>query len=156
MVLELRSRTEDKDLRKTKKLNSVSAAIARGKRPVSFRTRKLRLSAPMVLQGGPCGRVGHRRTYFRNGHPRGWPFLFNNWRIMDKPRGQRPERKGGSGAPSRGFKGKGKPRPGGDRPGRDGRPRSSAPRRDDREKREDTRPKFDFPLIPDQSKMVPT
>ncbi|MGA1628538.1 MAG: hypothetical protein ACO330_06945, partial [Aquiluna sp.] len=69
---------------------------------------------------------------------------------MDKPRGQRPERKGGSGAPSRGFKGKGKPRPGGDRPNRDGRPRSSAPRRDDREKREDTRPKFDFPLIPDE------
>ncbi|MGA1767868.1 MAG: hypothetical protein ACO4AA_04595, partial [Aquiluna sp.] len=38
----------------------------------------------------------------------------------------------------------------GDRPNRDGRPRSSAPRRDDREKREDTRPKFDFPLIPDE------
>jgi len=69
---------------------------------------------------------------------------------MDKPRGQRPERKGGSGAPSRGFKDKGKPRPGGDRPNRDGRPRSSAPRRDDREKREDNRPKFDFPLIPDE------
>ncbi len=69
---------------------------------------------------------------------------------MDKPRGQRPERKVGSGAPSRGFKGKGKPRPDGDRPNRDGRPRSSAPRRDDREKREDTRPKFDFPLIPDE------
>ena len=45
---------------------NVSAAIARGKRPVTFRTRKLRLSAPMVLQGGPCGRVGHRRTPFRN------------------------------------------------------------------------------------------
>jgi hypothetical protein len=44
---------------------NVSAAIARGKRPVPFRTRKLRLSAPMVLQGGPCGRVGHRRTPFR-------------------------------------------------------------------------------------------
>ena len=43
-------------------VDSVSAAIARGKRPVTFRTRKLRLSAPMVLQGGPCGRVGHRRT----------------------------------------------------------------------------------------------
>src|ERR1700760_1273695 len=43
-------------------IHSVSAAIARGKRPVTFRTRKLRLSAPMVLQGGPCGRVGHRRT----------------------------------------------------------------------------------------------
>src|SRR3954453_22923300 len=43
-------------------IHSVSAAIARGKRPVTFRTRKLRLSAPMVLQGGPCGRVGHSRT----------------------------------------------------------------------------------------------
>lgn len=43
-------------------INSVSAAIARGKRPVTFRTRKLRLSAPMVLRGGPRGRVGHRRT----------------------------------------------------------------------------------------------
>jgi hypothetical protein len=40
----------------------VSAAIASGKRPDTFRTRKLRLTAPMVLQGGPCGRVGHRRT----------------------------------------------------------------------------------------------
>ena len=76
MVLEVWSRTEDLIFERLK-LNSVSAAIARGKRPVSFRTRKLRLSAPMVLQGGPCGRVGHRRTYFRNGHPQGWPFLFN-------------------------------------------------------------------------------
>ena len=48
-------------------VDSVSAAIARGKRPVTFRTRKLRLSAPMVLQGGPCGRVGHRRTSFECG-----------------------------------------------------------------------------------------
>ena len=47
----------------------VTAAIARGKRPVTFRTRKLRLSAPMVLQGGPCGRVGHRRTPIHDGHP---------------------------------------------------------------------------------------
>src|SRR3954453_20873509 len=52
-------------------VSSVSAAIARGKRPVTFRTRKLRLSAPMVLQGGPCGRVGHRRTYFAKAHPFG-------------------------------------------------------------------------------------
>src|SRR3954453_6558517 len=50
-------------------IHSVSAAIARGKRPVTFRTRKLRLSAPMVLQGRPCGRVGHRRAYIANGHP---------------------------------------------------------------------------------------
>ncbi len=45
----------------------VTAVMARGKRPVSFRTRKLSLSAPMVLPGGPGGRVGHRRTPFTNG-----------------------------------------------------------------------------------------
>ena len=42
--------------------------MARGKRPAPFRTRKLSLSAPMVLQVGTCGRVGRRRTYK---HPRG-------------------------------------------------------------------------------------
>lgn len=59
-------------------LNRVSAVIARGKRPVPFRTRKLSLSAPMVLQGGPCGRVGRRRTSsFRKGRPTwGGPFCF--------------------------------------------------------------------------------
>ena len=41
--------------------------MARGKRPAPFRTRKLSLSAPMVLQVGTCGRVGRRRTYK---HPR--------------------------------------------------------------------------------------
>jgi hypothetical protein len=45
--------------------HGVSVVIALGKRPVTFRTRKLSLSAPMVLQGGPCGRVGHRRTNIR-------------------------------------------------------------------------------------------
>ena len=42
--------------------------MAKGKRPAPFRTRKLRPSAPMVLQVGTCGRVGHRRTFQ---HPRG-------------------------------------------------------------------------------------
>src|SRR5918993_1159206 len=51
------------------KFHSVSVVIALGKRPVTFRTRKLSLSAPMVLQGGPCGRVGRRRTIFP-GKPR--------------------------------------------------------------------------------------
>src|SRR5690606_37915166 len=32
--------------------------------PVTFRTRKLSLTAPMVLHAGVCGRVGHRRTLF--------------------------------------------------------------------------------------------
>ena len=36
--------------------------MARGKRPVSFRTRKLSLSAPMVLPWRRGGRVGRRRT----------------------------------------------------------------------------------------------
>ena len=53
-----------KYLDECRKLESVSAAIARGKRPVPFRTRKLSLSASMVLQGGPCGRVDRRRTSF--------------------------------------------------------------------------------------------
>src|SRR5690625_3195774 len=40
----------------------VTVVIAWGKRPVPFRTRKLRPTAPMVLHPGGCGRVGHRRT----------------------------------------------------------------------------------------------
>src|SRR3954468_8484818 len=47
-----------------RQVHSVTAVMARGKRPVPFRTRKLSLSAPMVLPGGPGGRVGHRRTSF--------------------------------------------------------------------------------------------
>ena len=43
----------------------VTAVIASRKRPVPFRTRKLRPTAPMVLQPGGCGRVGRRRTFFR-------------------------------------------------------------------------------------------
>src|SRR5439155_21574099 len=43
-------------------LHSVSAVMAKGKHPVPFRTRKLSPSAPMVLRGGPRGRVGRRRT----------------------------------------------------------------------------------------------
>src|SRR3954453_6204497 len=41
--------------------------MARGKRPDPFRTRKLSLSAPMVLLRGRGGRVGRRRTTIRNG-----------------------------------------------------------------------------------------
>src|SRR5699024_4097982 len=43
---------------------SVTVVIAWGKRPVPFRTRKLRLTAPMVLQPGGCGRVGDCVTLF--------------------------------------------------------------------------------------------
>ena len=44
-------------------LDGVSVVIAMGKRPVPFRTRKLSLSAPMVLPGVLGGRVGRRRTF---------------------------------------------------------------------------------------------
>ena len=36
-------------------------AIAKRSHPFPFRTRKLSSSAPMVLHGRPCGRVGRRR-----------------------------------------------------------------------------------------------
>lgn len=52
----------------------VTAAIAKGKHPVPYRTRKLSLSAPMVLQPRGCGRVGRRRTYIvEEGSPLGGP-----------------------------------------------------------------------------------
>jgi hypothetical protein len=47
----------------------VTAVMAKGKHPVTFRTRKLSSSAPMVLHRGRCGRVGHRRTIFHEGPP---------------------------------------------------------------------------------------
>ena len=77
---------------------SVSAAIARGKRPVTFRTRKLRLAAPMVLQGGPCGRVGHRRTPIEKRPPihLGGLFAFN------PPFSGRARNRGWAGGGSRG------------------------------------------------------
>src|SRR3954470_7576476 len=52
--------------------------MARGKRPVSFRTRKLSLSAPMVLPWRRGGRVGRRRTTPPKGpQPPGWgPFAY--------------------------------------------------------------------------------
>src|SRR5215213_10864640 len=56
-------------------VDRVTAVIAEGKRPVPFRTRKLSSPAPMVLHPGGCGRVGHRRTFFRKkATPEpGWP-----------------------------------------------------------------------------------
>jgi hypothetical protein len=56
---------------------NVSAAIALGKHPVPSRTRKLSPSAPMVLHGRPCGRVGRRRTpREKRATPPGWPSFF--------------------------------------------------------------------------------
>src|SRR5437764_2844613 len=45
----------------------VTAAIAEGKRPATFRTRKLSPPAPMVLHPRECGRVGRRRTILPSG-----------------------------------------------------------------------------------------
>ena len=53
-------------------LHRVTAVMAKGKHPVPFRTRKLSSSAPMVLRGGPRGRVGRRRTSFAEGWPKFW------------------------------------------------------------------------------------
>src|SRR6195952_5823498 len=51
---------------RTEHLHRVTAVTARGKRPVPFRTRKLSLSAPMVLHPPGCGRVGRRRNTIPN------------------------------------------------------------------------------------------
>src|SRR3954447_9042632 len=50
-------------------LHRVTAAMARGKRPATFRTRKLSLSAPMVLPWRRGGRVGRRRTTIKRRAP---------------------------------------------------------------------------------------
>ena len=51
--------------------------MAKGKHPATFRTRKLSPSAPMVLHGELCGRVGRRRTIFPERAARkGGPFAF--------------------------------------------------------------------------------
>jgi hypothetical protein len=41
-----------------------SVAIAKRRHPFPSRTRKLSSSAPMVLHGRLCGRVGRRRNFF--------------------------------------------------------------------------------------------
>ena len=70
----------------------VTAAIAKGKHPVPSRTRKLSLSAPMVLQPRGCGRVGRRRTSFRTGPPPGWPcFAFPRPSSLDRGPAFRPQ-----------------------------------------------------------------
>src|SRR5687768_12250451 len=77
----------------------VTAVIAWGKRPVPFRTRKLRPTAPMVLHPGGCGRVGHRRTTItaRPRHHVSGPSLINTPPTAqpgsDKPTQHRPSLK---------------------------------------------------------------
>src|ERR1700749_2881250 len=64
------TRTSNKHPVLAEHFHSVTAAIAKGKHPVPFRTRKLSPSAPMVLRGGPRGRVGRRRAYLKEAAPR--------------------------------------------------------------------------------------
>ena len=49
-----------------RRLQSVSVAIAEGRHPVPYRTRKLSPPAPMVLPGKLGGRVGRRRDSSRS------------------------------------------------------------------------------------------
>src|SRR5438552_7506916 len=55
--------------------DAVSVAMAEGKHPVPFRTRKLSLPAPMVLPRRRGGRVGRRRDILNEG-PLGGPSSF--------------------------------------------------------------------------------
>ena len=48
----------------------VSVVTATGKRPAPSRTRKLSLTAPMVLHPPGCGRVGHHRAHRERTSPR--------------------------------------------------------------------------------------
>ena len=74
----------------------VTAAIAVGKRPAPFRTRKLSPPAPMVLHPNQCGRVGHRRTQLEMAPE---PSVRGPFRIsraagsVGYSRGRRPERR---------------------------------------------------------------
>src|SRR5437867_1578031 len=56
------------------------AAIAKGKHPFPFRTRKLSPSAPMVLHGRLCGRVGRRRDSREKACCK-WAFSFSTPRL---------------------------------------------------------------------------
>ena len=84
----------------------VTAAIAEGKRPVPFRTRKLSPPAPMVLHSTGCGRVGHRRTPVVRRGPTWWvPFLRlyrNSERtpVSEDNNDRRPSRGDGGNRPS--------------------------------------------------------
>ena len=56
--------------------------MAEGPYPIPSRTRKSSPPAPMVLQGPPCGRVGHRQIYGADTGrcpPHSFGF-FNRWR----------------------------------------------------------------------------
>src|SRR3954469_13604261 len=80
--------------------------MARGKRPVSFRTRKLSLSAPMVLPWRRGGRVGRRRTTIPEGPPAsaGGP---SSSREPDLPHRKSERISGASGVPAAGRAGDG-------------------------------------------------
>ena len=63
--------------------------VARGKHPFPFRTRQLSPSAPMVLHGRLCGRVGRRRELFLERLPNyrePFPFEAVKWTFLDTSR----------------------------------------------------------------------
>ncbi len=63
--------------RKPPTLTSFVVVLARGKYPFPFRTRQSSLSALMILQGQPCGKVSRRHDFFKNGPLQSkWAVLF--------------------------------------------------------------------------------
>lgn len=63
-------------------LTRFSVTIAARKRPVTFRTRKLSLPAPMVLRGGPRGRVGRRRIQLERAVPQNRGTALSSCRVL--------------------------------------------------------------------------
>src|SRR5688572_24963669 len=141
--------------------------MARGKHPATFRTRKLSLSAPMVLRGRLRGRVGRRRTIF-SARPllRGRPRCISpcvtlspdNRRTSQMSESKRP-RQGGSGPDRRRGRPDQRPAKGNDRRTGRGRPTTRSAQgagrgRDDRRRdavpdRTEDQKIYDGPPIPD-------
>ena len=73
----------------------VSVVTATGKRPAPSRTRKLSLTAPMVLHPPGCGRVGHHRAHLERTQPqalrRAW-----GWVLPHRPATHRRTRTAGT------------------------------------------------------------
>ena len=85
-----------------RRLQSVSVAIAEGRHPVPYRTRKLSPPAPMVLPGKLGGRVGRRRDSSRSaacGRRFVVPGVPRRRRALPPPRTARCAREGHRGRP---------------------------------------------------------
>ena len=72
-----------------KRVTILAVVIVVGKRPETFRTRKLSPQTPMVLHPTECGRVGHRRNNTIRKAPGGTapqePFYFQNNKAVKPP-----------------------------------------------------------------------